>query len=57
VADIEVRDSYIAGPNIQLGSVAGSVTILLDRPAYRLEQLTPQAVRRVPRSQRAFDLS
>src|SRR5207253_8090655 len=49
-----VSDSTIAGHNIQIGSAAGDVLILLDRPEYRLEFLTPvpPATLRIPRSRR-----
>ncbi len=33
--------SVIGGHNIQIGSTTGDVVILLDRPDYRLEFLTP----------------
>ncbi|MGH4022838.1 MAG: hypothetical protein ACRDT0_27105, partial [Pseudonocardiaceae bacterium] len=36
-----VVDSAIGGHNIQVGSATGDVVILLDRPDYRLEFLTP----------------
>ncbi|MGH3614072.1 MAG: hypothetical protein ACRDRK_16065, partial [Pseudonocardia sp.] len=44
----------VGGHNIQIGSAAGDVVILLDRPMYRLEFLTPTGARLgvVPRSQR-----
>ena len=44
----------VGGHNIQIGSAAGDVVILLDRPAYRLEFLVPPKARArvVPRSQR-----
>ncbi|MGH3568804.1 MAG: hypothetical protein ACRDRH_22810, partial [Pseudonocardia sp.] len=43
----------VGGHNIQIGSAAGDVVILLDRPMYRLEFLTPTEARpgAVPRSQ------
>jgi tetratricopeptide (TPR) repeat protein len=39
--------------NIQVGSVGGDVTVVLDRPAYRLEAFSPIPRQRIPRSQRS----
>lgn len=36
-----VAGSSIGGHNVQIGSTSGDVVILLDRPDYRLEFLTP----------------
>ncbi|GAA0217479.1 hypothetical protein GCM10010492_14140 [Saccharothrix mutabilis subsp. mutabilis] len=38
-----VSHSWINGPNIQVGSAGGNVTIALDRPGYRLHWLAPAA--------------
>lgn len=46
--------SEVYGPNIQIGSTAGPVTVAFELPdQFRLELLTPQSrPRRIPRSQR-----
>jgi hypothetical protein len=43
---------FVGGHNIQIGSVSGDITLILDRPGYRLELLGPSPPRRIPRSQR-----
>jgi hypothetical protein len=47
-----VEGAVIGGHNIQIGSVAGDITLMLDRPGYRLELLGPSAPPRIPRAQR-----
>lgn len=47
-----VSHSSIAGPNIQIGSVTGDLSIALDRPDYRLDWLEPVAPAWLPRHQR-----
>jgi tetratricopeptide (TPR) repeat protein len=42
-----------AAVNIQVGSVAGTVSVVLERPDYRLEVLSPTPRRRTTRSQRS----
>lgn len=48
-----VVGSVIGGHNIQIGSTTGDVVILLDRPNYRLQFLTPAPAETVPRTARA----
>ncbi|MFC0040450.1 tetratricopeptide repeat protein, partial [Actinomadura rayongensis] len=48
-----VDSSVIGGHNIQIGSAAGDVTVVLERSRFRLELLAPSPVpERIPRSQR-----
>jgi tetratricopeptide (TPR) repeat protein len=47
-----VESAFIGGHNIQIGSAAGDVTLMLDRPGYRLDLLGPSARMPIPRSQR-----
>ena len=47
-----VEGAFIGGHNIQIGSAGGDITLVLDRPGYRLELLRPSAPPRIPRSQR-----
>lgn len=42
-----------AGVNIQVGSIAGNLTVALERPGYRLEVLSPTPQQRTTRSQRS----
>ena len=48
-----LQSGSVGGHNIQIGSASGDVVVLLDRPAYRLEFLSPVvAAPVVSRSQR-----
>lgn len=42
-----VEGAFIGGHNIQIGSVSGDITLVLDRPGYRLELLGPSAPPRI----------
>jgi len=47
-----VEGAFIGGHNIQIGPASGDITLILDRPGYRLELLGPSAPPRIPRAQR-----